>query len=90
MSTSILVNNMRKSAESLNYQCSIEAYSISMDQHVIPKADVILLGPQIRYCLDNLKKKHPDKLIDVIDMKADGLIDGDTVLKQAIALLCKQ
>lgn len=48
-----------------------------------------MLGPQVRYMLDSFKQKVSDKNIpvDVIDMQAYGMMDGEKVLKQGLSLI---
>lgn len=55
MSTSLLVTKMEKSAQEQGKEYKIWAVSgDSVNQH-IDKADVLLLGPQVRYLLPQLK-----------------------------------
>lgn len=86
MSTSLLVTRMRKAAEEQNFECYIEAFSISKTAEASKDADVILLGPQVRYELNNLRKRVSVP-IDAIDMRAYGMIDGKAVLEQAKKML---
>lgn len=85
MSTSILVNNMRKMAEPDD---SIKAYPVSALEDHIEECDVILVGPQIRYqmaSIQALADKYKKK-VSVMDLIAYGHMDGDAVLHQALAL----
>ena len=43
---------------------------------------MILLGPQVRYALNNVKKQLPEKHIEVIDMAAYGMLDGKKVIER--------
>ena len=47
------------------------------------KADVILLGPQVRYALGKLQAAHPEKPITDIPMQMYGLMDGKGTLARA-------
>ena len=82
MSTSLLVNKMKEAAaKGVDY--NIAAYSLNeVDKHG-PEADVILIGPQVRFALAKLQKQFPDKPIEAIDMRAYGLMDGKAVLEMA-------
>ena len=82
MSTSLLVNKMRAEAQKAGEDFEIAAYSLNEVDQYGPQADVILVGPQVRFALAKLKKQFPDKPIDAIDMRSYGLMDG----KAAIAL----
>lgn len=83
MSTGMLVNKMRAAAKDEGYECSIDAYAVSTVKTKAAAADCILIGPQVRYELDNVKKQCPDKPVAVIDMTAYGRLDGKKVLATA-------
>lgn len=55
---------------------SINAYSVDEAPTAAADADVILLGPQIRYKKNEVKKLFPDKPVDAIDMSTYGMLDG--------------
>ena len=56
MSTSMLVKKMQQSATERGIEVSIEAKSITEAKKNIHEADVILIGPQIRYELPAVKE----------------------------------
>lgn len=87
MSTSLLVSKMKKVATAKGVDYDIEAFPASDLSHQGPKADVILLGPQVRYMESQTKKDFPDKPVAVIDMRSYGMMDGDKVLTQAEGLM---
>lgn len=87
LSTSALVINMRNVAERNNLDYVINAYSIDNAESSADTADVILLGPQIRYKKSAVEKLFPDKPVDVIDMATYGMLDGKKVLIQARKLM---
>ena len=88
MSTSLLVNNMRNFAEESDV---VNAEPVSELERVIDDYDVILLGPQIRFKLDEVKKTAAEhgKPADVIDMRVYGMMNGEAAMKQARELLGK-
>lgn len=86
MSTSLLVSRMQKVAAEQNYECHIEAFGTSMVDEAAKVADVILLGPQVRFQLNNVRSRV-EQPVDVIDMRAYGTVNGEFVLNQAKALL---
>ena len=49
--------------------------------------DVILIGPQIRYELENVKSLAGDVPVAAIDMRDYGMMNGPKVLDQALALV---
>jgi len=87
MSTSLVVQKMQKKAEELGYEAEIKAEPFQLGSQSIPEADVVLLGPQVRFELKKLREKFPDKPTDVIDMMAYGMCDGAKILDQARKLM---
>ncbi len=89
MSTSLLVSKMEKVATALGVEARIWAVSGDVVRAHIDEADVLLLGPQVRYLLADLRKLGTEKGIpvDVIDMRHYGLCNGEEVLKQAVGLV---
>lgn len=83
MSTSLLVTKMKDYAKSINYDCDISAHSVREISTLGKQADVVLLGPQVRYELKGAIKNLGDKPIEVIDTRAYGMIDGKAVVEQA-------
>jgi PTS system cellobiose-specific IIB component len=86
MSTSLLMNNMRKFAAADDV---IDAVPYSEVDDVVEGYDVVLLGPQVKFRLREAASKLAPmgKAVDVIDMRAYGTMDGQKVLDQARALL---
>ena len=56
MSTRLLVNRMKEAAETKEIEFQIEAHPVGQIEKYGEAADVILLGPQVRYELKNVKK----------------------------------
>lgn len=81
-STSILVKAMKKAAEEEGYLCTIQAFSINELNNVKNSADVILLGPQIRYQEKKVKESAACP-VSSIDMRMYGMMDGKGVLQFA-------
>lgn len=80
MSTSLMVNKMKAAAAESGYECEIGAYALQHAEDVMQSADVLLVGPQIAFELDRLKKEYPDKKIEAINMMDYGRMDGKKVL----------
>lgn len=91
MSTALLVQKMQKESEKFNGNFDIKAIAISSFDEEVKKADVILLGPQIRYKLKALKQiaDKYNKPIDVIDPVTYGRVEGAKALNQAIEVYQK-
>lgn len=89
MSTSLLVTKMEKAAEAKGIDAKIWAVSSTEVKEEVKKADVLLLGPQVRYMLKDMKKTVEEIgiQVEVIDSMAYGLCKGEEVLQQAITLI---
>lgn len=88
MSTSLLVERMKKAANRRELNVKIEAHSVEEIDRQLKDSDVILLGPQIRYKKKELYKKAEEEKVPIaiIDMQAYGATDGEKVLDQALDL----
>lgn len=86
MSTSMLVEAMYRCAEEGDV---IEAINVDIIRQYLDDFDVILLGPQIRYKLSEIKElaEPYHKAVAMVDMRAYGQMDGKTVYQQAKELL---
>lgn len=89
MSTSMLVTRMLDSAKSKGIDARIEAHPVAETETYGQEADVILLGPQVRFQLNNIRKMFPDKPVEVIDTRDYGMMNGEKVLNTVLALLEK-
>lgn len=89
MSTSLMVNKMKDSAKAKGIESEIWAVSDAEAADNLPKADVLLLGPQVRFLESKMKEIAGDKPVTVIDMQAYGTMNGEKVLEQALGLLGK-
>lgn len=89
MSTSILVKKMQDVAEKEKKEVTIAAMSESAFGSYKEPTDVLLLGPQVSYLLDEMKKAYEPKGIKVasIDMMTYGRMDGKAVLDMAYSMM---
>lgn len=87
MSTSILEKRMQEAARILDYSCIIKAYGAMSASKVIPTADIVWVGPQIRYYIPKLQEDFPHKTIQVIDMLDYGTMNGMKIMVETIKLL---
>ena len=91
MGTSLMVNKMQKAAEERDLAATIFAVPVSEAEDYLSekKVDVLLLGPQVRYLLEDLQEKLASKGIpvDVIPMTDYGMMKGDKVLDLAESLM---
>lgn len=87
MSTSMLVKKMREAAKEENYDCEIEAYSAAEAVAKASDADVVLLGPQIRFSKNKIAQELNGVPVDAIDMRVYGRMDGKGALAFAKSLM---
>ena len=87
MSTSMLVKKMQEAAAADNFECTIEAFPTSEAKDKASDADVILLGPQVRFAKGKIAEQCPGVPIDAIDMKVYGRMDGKGALDIARKLM---
>jgi cellobiose PTS system EIIB component len=91
MSTSLLVTKMEAAAKEQGIECKIWAEGVDAVKNHIAQADVLLLGPQVRFMLPTMKKLGEENNIPVeaINPIHYGTINGAEVLKTALQLINK-
>ncbi len=88
MSTSLLVTKMQNSAKERGLDVKIWAVAEAEAKNNWTDADVLLLGPQVRFLEPKMKELTEGKIpVSVIDMVAYGSMNGAKVLDTALALL---
>lgn len=87
MSTSLLVSRMKKHAKALNEEVDIIALPVSEAGTAASSADVVLLGPQVRYQKSQVEASAGDTPVQVIDMRDYGTMNGEAVLQKALQLM---
>ena len=86
LSTSILVEKMRAAAKARGYECTVDAYAIGNASKEGADADIVLLGPQVRLQLEQIKKLVSCP-VEVVDMLAYGTMDGKQVMDRVVEIL---
>ncbi|WP_421617384.1 PTS sugar transporter subunit IIB [Brevibacillus sp. TJ4] len=88
MSTSLLVQKMEQAAKELGVEAKIWAVSVAEVRQHIQQAEVLLLGPQVRYKLAEMRKAGEERGIpvDVIQATDYGTLNGKNVLEHALRL----
>lgn len=87
MSTSMLVARMEKAAKAKNIEVEIAAFPLTQAEKELNEWDIVMLGPQVRHCLNQLQKVSDSTPIAVIDMRDYGLMNGENVLNTAIKIV---
>ncbi|MFZ4451023.1 PTS sugar transporter subunit IIB [Salibacterium aidingense] len=88
MSTSILVNKMQESAKERELDIDIIAVPSNDVINYVEEADVLLLGPQVRYQLQQMKKLGEENgfKVDAINSVHYGMANGEEILNMAIKM----
>ena len=88
MSTSLLVEKVKKAAAEKAVEIEVYAVGEAEARKDLSQADVLLLGPQVRYLEKSFKKAMGDSKtkLGVVDMIAYGRMDGEKVLEQILEL----
>lgn len=89
MSTSMLVTKMEVAAKAQGMEGKIWAVASDMVLENIGEADVLLIGPQVRFMLNQMKKIGDERGVPVavIESLNYGTMNGKAVLEQAISLV---
>lgn len=91
MSTSMLVTRMEQAAKANNLEVNIFARSASEAETIIEneKLAAILLGPQVRFMLQQFKEKVEQyhTPVAVINMSDYGMMNGEKVLQFAMEMI---
>ena len=88
MSTSLLVEKVNKAAQEKGLEMKVYAMGEAEAKKDLAQADVLLLGPQVRYLEKGFRKEleGKDTKLGVVDMRAYGMLDGEKVLAQILDL----
>lgn len=87
MSTSLLVNKMNEAAKKDGYEVQIEAHALSEVDLYKEGADIILLGPQVRFNQSKIQAQLPNIPVEVIDITAYGTMNGKAVIDKVKKIL---
>jgi len=87
MSTSMVVKKMRAAAESKNIDVEINAVGSEEFDANVTEYDCFLLGPQIKYKLEDFKARVDGKPIAVINQMDYGMMKGEKILTDALAMI---
>jgi PTS system cellobiose-specific IIB component len=89
MSTSLLVEKMRRAAAQQAIQVKIDAIAeVELQEH-LGQADVILLGPQVKFLLSKIREMaSPQGIpVEVVDSRDYGSMNGEKVLGRALEIM---
>lgn len=89
MSTSLLVTKMRAAAIKMSIEVHIEAVAENKFKEYADKTDILLLGPQVGFMLEELSSLYVAKgmVVEVIDSVDYGMMNGEKVLLHALNMI---
>ncbi|MDQ0361476.1 PTS sugar transporter subunit IIB [Breznakia pachnodae] len=87
MSSSALMKKMKDYVSEQNLDIDVKASTVDRILSNDVAFDILMLGPQIRFERTKIKNVFPDKIVEIIPMKAYGRLDGAEVIKTGLKLL---
>lgn len=87
MSTTLLVQKMEKASKDSDELVEIHAFPVSDITNKGAQADVILLGPQVKYMEHKVQEQFPNINVNVISLRDYGMMDGQKVFEDAVNLI---
>jgi PTS system cellobiose-specific IIB component len=86
MSTSLIVRRMEAAAAERGMDIDVKAYTVTEVDSRAPEAQVVLVGPQVRYRMKEVERicKPLGIPIGVIPMSIYGLMNGNAILDFAL------
>jgi len=87
MSTSIMKMKLETEAKNLGLDASVTAIPMGEITDYIADADAILLGPQIRFAVNDITKQANGKPVMVISPQDFGMMRADKVMRELLELM---
>ena len=89
MSTGMMVKKLEEEAKNRGIEAEVHAYPmVELDEH-LEEADAILLGPQIRFALEDIKKQVGEVPVMAIAPQDFGMMNAGNVMNQLEKLMKK-
>lgn len=90
MSTSLLVEKMKRAAKEQSIEVDIWAVGANEVKANAKNADIVLLGPQVKYAQKRIAKEVNGIPVENIGMREYGMMNGAAVLQQVLDILEKK
>ena len=90
-STGMVAQKIIEAAEKRGIDVAVNAYPMANIAEVIGDADIVLLGPQVRFKLGAFQKDYGDKGIPIAVIEATdyGMLNGENILNTVLEHLKK-
>jgi len=88
-STGMLVDKIAEAAKNKDIEAVVNAYPVAEIANLIDGADIVLLGPQVRFKLNTLIKEYGSKGVPIITIEPTdyGMLNGENILNAALSHL---
>lgn len=86
-STAMLAKKVRQAADKAGVEMRVAAYPATMANDHVGEADVILLGPQVKYMLADIKRLAGDTPVETIGMQDYGMLRSENVFRQIMGIV---
>lgn len=86
MSTSMVVKKMEQAAQNQGIEADIQAVGLDEFENMLPKFDICLLGPQVKYKEADFSASaaKQDKKVKVINSMDYGMMNGEKILNDTL------
>jgi PTS system cellobiose-specific IIB component len=87
----MLMERMKDAAKAKGIEVQMQALAEGEIKNNLGDTDILLLGPQVRYMISSMRAEYANKIsvIEVINMSDYGLMNGEKVLNDVLALYSK-
>lgn len=85
-STDLVAEKIREAASEQGIEVMVNAYPANELANIIDTADIVMLGPQVRFKQKEFLKQYADKKVPIVLMDPSnyGLLNGKAILESAI------
>lgn len=83
-STGMLAENIKKAAQARGIEATVNAYGVAEIATVSKNADVVLIGPQMRFQQQEFEQKYKQVPFLAINAMDYGMMNGEKVLESAL------
>lgn len=77
MSTSMMAKKLQMAYQAAGMEHQIEAYDYSSLPDVVNETQIIILGPQIAWAQEDVKRDYPDKIVLTLGIQEFGSMNGE-------------
>ena len=90
-STGMVAQKITEAAQKRGIEVAVNAYPMAKIAELIGDADIVLLGPQVRFKLNSFQKEYGDKGVPIVVIEPTdyGMLNGDNILNTVLKHLEK-